>query len=248
MPNLECICCKESIEKHLAVICNVCKHHYKYSCAGLSQAEVRSINLKSKHISWNCNNCNALGNDLNSLKAVIISLQNDLREIKSNSVKNLSSNIEFEDVMQEFEERQKRKSNVIIFGVSEQNSDLDKKARLQEEKQAVTEFFNEISPNELTETVSIFRLGKYNATSRKPRPIRVRLANEQSVHDLIHKFAAVRNKNRNLKDISISFDRTPKQLEHLKKLKIELAERQKAGEMNLNIKFIRGYPKIITSN
>lgn len=209
---------------------------------------MRSINAKTKNLSWYCTNCNAIGNDFNALKEVILKLQDELRELKCNYSNKVASNYEFEDFMQEFEDRQKRRSNVIIFGVAEQSSDLDRNTRQNEEKSTVIGILNEISPETiLDENSKIIRLGKFNATSHKPRPIRLRLENEQMVHNIIHKFSSVK-KNSNFKHLSISFDRTPKQLEHFKAMKMELENRQKSGEHNLKIKFIRGSPKIISLN
>lgn len=249
MPNAECFCCNASVEKHLAVICSICKNSYKYSCVALSQSEVRSINVKSKNISWNCVTCNTLGNDIASLKAVILGLQSELRELKANNLKNLSSSVNYEDVIQEVEERQKRRTNIIIFGIAEQSSDLDKNARLSEERLQVAGIINGISPGTvLAENANIFRLGKFNATSQKPRPIRLRFDNEHMVQDIIRKFVRARKDNNRFKHISISSDRTPKQLEHLKATKMELEERKNAGEQNIKIQFVRGSPKIVSLN
>lgn len=249
MPNLECVCCKASIEKLLAVTCTICNKTYKYSCVGLSQAELRSINNKTKNISWNCVNCNAIGNDINSLKEAILSLQNELRTLRSNNLVNGGTKYEFEDFMQEFEDRQARKRNVIVFGIAEQSSDLDKNTRLAEERSAVIGLLNDTSPDvALADNSKIFRLGKFNATSTKPRPLRLCLQNESMVHNLIHKFASAKKNNNNFKHISISFDRTPKQLEHFKALKAELEERRNSGEANLKIQFVRGRPRITTLN
>ena len=143
---------------------------------------------------------------------------------------------QFEDFMQEFEERQARKLNVIIFGFTEQSSDLDKDIRIAEEISVAIGLLSDISPDvTLADNPKIFRLGKFNATSSKPRPLRLRLQSESMVHNLVHKFVSVKKNNNNFKHVSISFDRTPKQLEHFKALKAELEERRNPGEDNLRI-------------
>ncbi|CAH0562827.1 unnamed protein product [Brassicogethes aeneus] len=102
-------------------LCNICDSliETKEQCIRyLTQSEARKIRSK-QGLSWTCESCNAIGNDINSLKAVIISLKDDLLELKS---KNTMDKFSFEDVIYEIHEREKRKSNIVIFNVAESQS------------------------------------------------------------------------------------------------------------------------------
>jgi hypothetical protein len=62
----------------------------------------------------------------------------------------------------------------------------------------------------------------------------------------------MRNKNKRInsdlpRSISISDDKTSKQLEYLKNLRTELQLRRDNGEDNITIKYVKGIPSIIES-
>jgi hypothetical protein len=62
----------------------------------------------------------------------------------------------------------------------------------------------------------------------------------------------LRNKNKLInsdlpRSISISDDKTSKQLEYLKNLRTELQLRRDNGEDNITIKYVKGIPSIIES-
>lgn len=68
---------------------------------------------------------------------------------------------------------------------------------------------------------------------------------KKMVHEVVRKFNA-KSSNNKLRQISISFDCTPKH--YFKKVMSELRWRQNNGENNLNIRVTRGIPKIISLN
>lgn len=248
MSNVVCSCCSTDVERHLAILCGICKKPFKGACVGLTSSEVRKINEKKRGLTWSCTNCCALGQDINDLKAVILNLQSELRELKSNS-QSCASEHDFELFMQEFEERQARKSNIIIFGAPEQDSRLATASRLNNEKTEVSNLLTKIHPNlTLPTEVKVSRLGKFIATNERPRPMRVNLGAEKLVHEIIRNFISAKSTDGQLRHLSISFDRTPRQLDYLKKTKSELRRRQDNGETNLKIKFHRGIPSIVPLN
>ncbi|CAH0551004.1 unnamed protein product [Brassicogethes aeneus] len=133
MPTIQCSCgCAAFEEEHKIVICCVCNKPTKYTCADLTASEVRKTKTKVG-LSWSCTICNQMGNDINSLKAIIISLKNDILELK-NRDSPIVNNFGFEDIIQEINEREKRKSNVIIYNIPEclasSSSDRSKEDKL----------------------------------------------------------------------------------------------------------------------
>nr|CAH7724968.1 unnamed protein product [Callosobruchus chinensis] len=60
-----------------------------------------------------------MGNDINALKAAILSLQTEVRAISSGDKDMTLSDMQFEQVVQEVFERQNRRNNIIVFGLKE---------------------------------------------------------------------------------------------------------------------------------
>lgn len=91
------------------------------------------------------------------------------------------------------------------------------------------------------------RLGKYDATKNNPRPIKISLRDEATVHNFIRKAKTLRDRE-TFKNVNISLDRTPRQIEYYRTVKNELIQRSSEGETNLQIKYVRGIPKIVSVN
>ncbi|CAH2021030.1 unnamed protein product [Acanthoscelides obtectus] len=157
-----------------------------------------------------------------------------------------SSQIEYEEVLQEIEERNRRKQNIIIFGLTEDQS-RTKQEQIAHDTQEVKSILQTLS-TEIDTNVRLFRLGKFDPTKDRPRPVKVSLRNNQDVLLCIKNSAKLtrRSGNRNTR-ISISTDRTPKQQEFYRKVKHELDQRIAAGEKNIRIKYVHGLPKIVAN-
>lgn len=236
-----CSCCNKATETHLLLKCCVCRKAYNHSCVNITSSETRLINAK-KSVKWTCQKCDQIGNDINSLKAAIVALQEEIRNIKPAEPATLS-NTQFEEVVQEVLERQHRQCNLIIFGMKEQSAAVSKEERISSEKSSVSELITYLSPRTDSRITNIRRLGKYDKDRRSPRPIKVSFSSSETVLELIKK--AYNLKNSEFREISLSFDKTPKQLQHYNQLKLELEERKKNGETNVKIKHFNGSPKIV---
>lgn len=236
-----CSCCSKITETHLLLCCCVCKKQFNNNCVGLSASETRLIHGK-KSLAWTCNDCNQIGNDINSLRAAIVSLQNQIKAITVEAVPTSISNNDFEEVVQEIRERQKKQNNIILFGMKEQNG-LSKDDRLNAEKDDVLKILTHLSPN-FGEITNLYRLGKYDKERVKPRPVKVCLANSEQGFNLLKKSSKLKE-SEDFKNVSIGSDQTPRQLEYYKEVKKELDERTAAGETNIKIKHINGIPKIL---
>lgn len=116
-----CVCCKARADTHRLIACCICKETYLHSCIYFSASEVRTIKAKGKSISWTCRSCLQVGADINELKAIIVSLKNEISQLRQKcSQENTPLEGEcFEEILLEFREREKRKSNVVIYGVNE---------------------------------------------------------------------------------------------------------------------------------
>lgn len=119
-----CSCCGVPDEPHRLINCCVCKGPYRIDCVKISSSEARRIH-SNVGFSWTCKKCISLGNDINCLKSVIASLQEDIKNLKESLNKSSSSNsyslLDSERVIQEIADRDRRKTNIIIFGCNETN-------------------------------------------------------------------------------------------------------------------------------
>lgn len=247
MPSLSCSCCNSVTEDHKAVTCSICKKIFKYSCVDLTVSEVRAINGK-KGLSWRCVNCSSLGNDIQALQATLIELKNEILELKRQAAQSNSpmvDNSQFEEILQEMNERQRRKCNVVVFGFKE-DVITGVQSRADRDKNNIADMLREISVPENV-CVKAIRIGKADHNRNTPRPIKVTVNDEFLTHEIIRKAKNLSNTVR-YKDIRISLDRTPRQIDYYKSVKSQLTERIAGGENNLRIKYVRGIPRIVSLN
>lgn len=242
-----CSCCGKQSEPHLLVKCCVCQNVFNNSCAGISSSETRLINSK-KSFSWTCSKCHRVGNDINALKAAVIALQEEMKLLKSNNSSNhTTGDGNFEEIVSEVLDRQTRKRNLLIFNASEQSRQLSNDERNIADKNNVLDIIEYLLPTADIANCNVFRLGKYNPSNNRPRPIKIRLRNEDDTRKILQKSGKLKNSD-SFKDIFMTPDRTPRELEYYKKLKNELQHRKDNGEDDIIIKYINNIPKIIKTD
>ena len=108
---------------------------------------------------------------------------------------------------------------------------MTKEQRQEEDKLIVCDIIKEIIPSVQIADLTPKHSGRFSELNPRPGPIKVTLSNECDVQRIIQTA-------KKLKDMSMSFDRTPRQLAYYKKVKQELIERTNRGETNLSIRFI----------
>lgn len=74
---------KLKTEIQFLLTCSVCSKLFSNTRAGKTSPEARVINSK-KEISWSCEDCKKISNDTSSLKAVIVLLQKEIKQLKLN--------------------------------------------------------------------------------------------------------------------------------------------------------------------
>lgn len=240
---IPCVCCDKSFDQSSMIQCSICKSNYKNSCVNVSNTELKLINGK-KGFEWSCENCRGFGNDIKALKAIIMELKNDIKQLKEEKCSK-SKGFDVEDVISEINERNKRKCNLIFFGIDEQDVDKSADVKANEDKKEVQNIVRALLPDINTDDIKTLRIGHYDVD--KCRPIKISLPSEDLVHNVIRHAKNLKKKPK-YKNISISFDRTKRQLEHYKDLKSQLSQRIMAGETDYKIKYINGTPKIVKEN
>ena len=91
------------------------------------------------------------------------------------------------------ENQQKRRFNLVIFGVDECPKNTPRLARISQDETSVTECFKKLVPSFLQESIrDCFRLGRYSENSAKPRPILISLTKTSEVELILSKRFSIR--------------------------------------------------------
>lgn len=166
----------------------------------------------------------------------IETIENDLSQLKnrhSNSQTQIHDNEH--DIIQEIQDRLQREKNIIMVGLPEKN-DKNATERHNQDYDEVHKILKSID-RDCPKPNKILRLGKYNAD--RIRPLKIIFETPDTPRYLL--------KNRSkMSDNStkIYSDQTPVQRKYIQSLQAELKEREKNGETNLSIKYIKGVPVI----
>ncbi|CAH1986321.1 unnamed protein product, partial [Acanthoscelides obtectus] len=245
--NLICTCCNKSFKLNMMIKCTVCMKAFRHLCVNLTIDEVNILNDQSKGYSWSCSSCRNINNQINDLKKLILSLQDDIKAIKGGNgatTHDPKDSFVFEELIEEINDRNSRKRNVIIFGLPEQDQADVPQTRLTKDKSQVVDVLKVINLNVHANEVKPLRLGRFDQS--KCRPIKLSLKDEDEVINVIRN--AKNLKNSTFNRVSISFDRTRKQIDHYKALQEELAVRNSEGSQKFKIKYINGTPKSLRSS
>ncbi|KAJ3658516.1 hypothetical protein Zmor_010251 [Zophobas morio] len=151
--NYFCTCCAVAIESHKAVNCLICGKTYKIECVNISTAEARKIHAKSG-LTWSCKDCLNMGNDLLSLKRAIVNLQSEIIKLKTAVATPPAPNtitpilVQEEKIIQEINEREKRKGNLIIYGAKEDGNAKSNDDQLKSDATQIPKILETLEVNE----------------------------------------------------------------------------------------------------
>ncbi|KAK9758989.1 hypothetical protein QE152_g285 [Popillia japonica] len=240
-----CVCCSKLIIKdEVSVSCGVCKQIYKATCVELSRSEAKKINSNCG-LFWSCKNCRKISGELVELKAVIASLQEDIKALKSmaqTSESSYSTAVKTEEIIQEVLQREQRKNNIVVHGLAENVSKV-RSDRILADQAAIQDVFDAIGINVVE--FKHQRLGKFDPTkSENKRPIKDSLLSNNVVIDALKKSKALKETT-NPSKIFITRDRTPFEQKLYNSARNELLERRSRGEQNIRIRFKNGIPQIV---
>uniref|UniRef100_T1HXZ6 PHD-type domain-containing protein n=2 Tax=Rhodnius prolixus TaxID=13249 RepID=T1HXZ6_RHOPR len=140
----DCLYCSKSIadnEKSSDNVytCDGCNGFVHSSCAGLSTSEAKCMALKRRTLKFLCNDCNIGLKDLPSLKNLIMELKRDIANLKQQSNTcncQYANDIFMQDkLVREFEDRDERKSNLIIFNLPEEDREDNEEKKSNDKNQ-----------------------------------------------------------------------------------------------------------------
>ncbi|KAJ3650319.1 hypothetical protein Zmor_022014 [Zophobas morio] len=261
-----CANCNSSVNHNSPHInCDVCQNAVHFKCVNLSENDIKMTRSKSKSVKVVCNECSINITQYKNVKSIVDTLreefsksldkmrqsfQDEINNLKSTlSSKTASSNsVEFEEIVHEVFERQQKQNNVIIFGIPE-NTEPAQTAEERQNKDVavVSEILKIVKANNEPQTSQIKRLGRYNKNNARSRPIKICLNSRNDVLDVIKNAKCLKD-NPNFSNITLSFDRTKKQIDFYKQVKLELKDRLNNGEKDLKIRYVNGIPKIVSLN
>lgn len=245
MSLIKCNCCAAPAEPHKTVLCSICRKNFKIDCVDITNAEARKIHSNTG-FSWSCKLCASVGNDLNSLKAAIVSLREEIQSLKSavnTPVESALSMIDTEKIIQEISDRESRKTNVILYNSIETGNSKNEQLAL--DVAQINEICTAAELN--VSDFQVHRLGKLDLTNTtRRRPIKIKFASEASASSLLRKSTQIKSVDK-WSSLGLSRDRTVMQRELYSNVRTQMRERMDAGERNLRIKYRNGIPNIVSS-
>lgn len=262
-----CLNCLSATKNDSSITrCDGCLGRLHLACVGLTEGDMVMTRTRSRSMKLVCNSCSGNMSQFKDIKLLIGSLKTEFTNIMSDLKTELNEKLTtfrreineemralergtfgVEEVLQELNDRQARKQNIIMFNVPEQSGQTDADSRAAAENVEVSLMLRSLIPSLDMSGVKLHRLGRFNPSAPSPRPVKVALGSEDDVHAVIRSCNRLRN-NPEYSRIAVSYDRTPRQLADYRNLKVQLNERIGNGESNLKIKYIRGAPKIVPLN
>lgn len=151
-----------------------------------------------------------------------------------------------EFVIGELNDRSQRAANVLVYNLKEPTS-TSPRERQNQDNQHINHLVSALDVNLDTDRIKSFRLGK--PVRGKIRPLKVVFgsANDAKTFNTTFSKDLVSTVDAEYEGLSIGRDRTLKERQYLKKIRNELDERKKNGEVSLTIKYINGVPNIVKS-
>lgn len=251
---MDCLKCKLTIDtsKDKVIKCDGCSRTLHDTCSDLSSTEIKCYELRSskRRMKYICIDCEKGFHQIPKLIAMISELKDEINKLKENQI---ASNLNMknspipqsttEEIISEMLERSKRSTNIIIYGSVETGK--SKQEQVQQDTTTVQDLLTHLNVSD--SNIKPFRLGKCD-TSRtvRSRPIKIQLSSPDTVLYVLRKFKTIKSMEKFSK-LSLSSDRTPRQIAYYKSIKSDLDARTEKGESNLTIKYINSVPVITSS-
>ncbi|CAI6352048.1 unnamed protein product [Macrosiphum euphorbiae] len=148
-------------------------------------------------------------------------------------------------LLREISERNSSEYNVIIYGLPESDSPSINQ-RISDD---CPELSSALSPIQIDLPIDfkLVRLG--NNKAKKPRPIKIICKSKENAAQLISEFRQAVRSGSSIRDgLRIIRDKTSLERELLRTAHIELENRNKSGESNLVISYVKGVPTVTKSH
>ena len=177
--------------------------------------------------------------DTNSLKDQVEKLKKSV-ESQPTAVPNNTQPQTVELTIEELNERERRKQNVVLVGVKESTKTTFEE-RISDEIDMAKQVLQKIDDNVKLDNIKVRRLGTYDGV--KHRPLRIVLETREDAAKILRNKTKLTEKE---KDVYVKYDQTRSQLQFLRSVQRVLEERKKV-DSSFTIKYFSGIPKIVKS-
>nr|CAI5855581.1 unnamed protein product [Callosobruchus analis]CAI5865158.1 unnamed protein product [Callosobruchus analis] len=133
----------------------------------------------------------------------------------------------------------------MLFNLTEPDQNKPLRGQADDDKKAVLDILKHVASKLDFKDVKRIRVGRF--LDSKTRPIKIVLRNADIAKKVLINAKKIKSTNE-YAHVSISADRTKKQMEHFSAVKNELDETIAAGEANLRIKYVNDTPRIVALN
>lgn len=254
-----CLKCKDPVNENQTksfIKCDGCERPVHVNCSDLSAAEIKCFELRpnsKRRFKYICMDCEQGLHQLPKILSLVTDLKQEINKLNE-KIENISNPVSsntslspmvMEEIISEISERNKRSSNLLIYGVTEAGS--SKKEQSDLDCTLISDILNNLGSS-ATQQIKPVRLGKYDASNTvRSRPIKVNLFSADLVQNVIRNVKKLKGLQK-FSALAFSYDRTPRQIELYKTVKQELLMRLQNGEENLKIIYRNGVPTIINQS
>lgn len=235
--------CKGTInDKIKALCCEFCSTWMCLDCTKVPETMYDlMLDKEVPNFLWSCDSCihalptiKNIGKTLQGVKDEQVNCKTEIGRLNT-KVEKLESSIDskVQEAIEEYREREARKSNIIVHNIPESKKQ-EAKDRLREDVQEVSSLIAEgLEIEEHVSITSAIRLGKRDED--KTRLLRVTLENVKTKRNILAKAKKLRETEK-WKQVFITPDLSPKERQKNKVLREELNRRIKEGEEDLVIR------------
>lgn len=149
-----------------------------------------------------------------------------------------------EETIAEMHDRTRRSKNIMVFNLVE-SSDKNLNTKKEHDRALVNKLIQACSPNTNLDDIKIFRMG--GGKQGRTKPIKIVFKSDSDAIKFISNFSneVATQTDQRFSGVKVSRDRTPRELEYLKSLRLELEQRISRGETDITIKYVNNVPHIV---
>ena len=227
----DCVICAKDVKDEEALQCDLCDYWFHIECYRMDREDYQKIQDIVELVQWFCRSCVS---SFKGLKKQVTSLQKRVDELESSMETKINEKVS--DILYERLEREKRKCNLVFFGMPEAGDDRQGKDRMKFDRNRVCQLGNNLCDELKTKEEDIetlFRVGERDP--EKKRPLVVKFRNAKDKFRLLKNSKKLNQAKDGRSSVFIAPDLTKEQRTESQKVYTELKRRKDAGEENLVI-------------
>lgn len=189
-----CVSCNKSANKD-SVECEFCHEWEHYQCAGITKSTYKALGNSAPNVMFFCSVCqpklsltlkfiNEIKDKQRTIELKLQKLEEELKHISSNTIpqsiassnqQSITTGIPLNVPFLAKQALPDRKCNIVVYGINEPAPKTEKQTRVKQDIKGVLTAFapinDQLDPSAIKDC---FRLGKYNTSHTRPRPLMVK--------------------------------------------------------------------------